>query len=238
MEKIFFIILCFIPLLGHSEISVGTSHHFSNSSSFVELSPQHVWMQFVMDDEGTQYLKLKIVKDEEIHITPENPAIFQGNFSMGQFRPIHDFESAETIEYIDNVETKGLVVTVLYGGNLGFFKDAHITSLKINSVDNCITVPINEKISKLIKETYETYLATSTSLNKVKIKAKNSNQGKVSLVSDYQLLFCKKKKSQRTWDIIKEITQSLTREKLEEIINDWNSQSDDKWDYQCKVRKL
>lgn len=53
----------------------------------------------------------------------------------------------------------------------------------------------------------------------------------------YTLTFVKKSKAASTWDVIKEQTAELNQEELQNLVDEWKSQTSDKYDFDVRVKK-
>lgn len=53
----------------------------------------------------------------------------------------------------------------------------------------------------------------------------------------FQLTYVKKATKASTWDVVKEQTVDVTKEELQQIIDEWKAQSNEKYDYDVRIKK-
>lgn len=199
-------------------------------SEWVTLSEDHIFLKFWVEDEH-QYLTLNLIEKGNIEISIDNPIIFQSEYAIRQFRPIQNFKSGDGKGKVGEIGINKNGISATYTGNFDFFIDNIITLLRITTKESNYSVPIN---SQTYKNVHNAYREVYNQIEKNKIKTGGADKEKDK---KYNLQFCKKKKNQSQWDIVKEEYRKLTQSELEKIVEEWNSQSNDKWDYQCRIHK-
>lgn len=189
-----------------------------NESDWVtisEIDKPEINFQFRYEEDNP-ILFVKIQSTDIQHVTPENTLIFLSNKgSMTQLRPSKDTE-------VTTLENGDKLLEISYRGNIDFFKEHTVSTIRLNYDGGEISLPVSQKVSNEITNLYNKFISADN----------------ITLQGDYarktEIKFFEANYNGQ-WVLKKTIFKVLTKAETDEIVNEWKSKSNEKKTYDCVV---
>lgn len=173
---------------------------------------------------GNEYLDLKW-SDQSPHVVgTDDPLMFKSTSdAITEFTPTR-IEGSTTRG--NGIKSGIWTLDATYKGDINYFKDNVIRLIRIYTSDGYIDEKVSEKDGKQICKLYDLFNSALT--------------GEVGSIAyaNYTLTFVKKKTSSKTWDKVKEeYKEDLSKDEVQQIVDEWKAQSNENYEYDCKVKK-
>ena len=230
MKRIILLFLLIPSLLSAAKIECDEIDEFTGKrtmyTSWEGCYKNYIHFRFRLQN-GIQWLDFKFIPDKAIVIgSDDNLLLKSTSGEIATFKPI-DIFSGGVGDGAVGLNGSGMFgISATYRGDLSFFKDNITRLIRINSVGGYFDREISEKEGKKIIKLYNLFTA-----------ALNGDQGSIQFFN-FTIKYLKKSVNSSNWDIVnEEYKKDVTREEIQQIITDWESKSDDSYEYKCQIKK-
>lgn len=214
------------------------NQHRALTSDWIEVSPNQLWIAF--NPRSTNPLAIKLITPEEVKIDDTNTLIIKSGYKMTQFRPSGNFESVSL-----GSENSLYEVEATYKGDLEFLKENDISEIIINTLNGPFSYPVQNKMSKSIKTKNATLVNSikrknqpinaPLSISPAEIIKRNTYTIPDKTPQMFLIEFYRLRIGETTPSLEAKETVEVTLIQLENIINEWKSNTDGHYIYDCKI---
>lgn len=230
MKKFLVLFALLIPIMANSmKIEKDYIDEFTGEreimTSWESLDKQRVHIRFHLRN-GKYFLDFKYISGDAIVIGEGDKLQFKSNDGI-----ICDFSSLAIYHgergggAVGGMGSGAWGISARYSGDVAWFQSNLPVLMRLNASREYIDFKLSEKDGYKLQDLANLFIATA--------------EGNIAVKPVlYNIQYLKKKKSSREWDLVKEETDKrLNQEQLKALVEEWESQTTDKTEYKCSVKK-
>ena len=177
---------------------------------------------------GHQYLDFKKHVNGAIVIAEDDLLCFKSTTDqMTSFHAIRSYMGERGGGAVGLNGSGNWGISATYKGDLGYFNNNTIRLIRLYSTDGYYDNTVKENDGKKLQKLYSLFL-----------DALNGGVGAGASYKDYTVTYFKSTNKGKTWEQVDEkFFRNLSPEEIKSKIDEWKSKSDEKYLYDCKIKK-
>lgn len=232
IKALLLLLSLFIPIVADAmKIETDEIDEFTEQrtliTSWESLCNKKVHVRFRMQN-GHQLLDFKMFYDGAVVIGEDEKLMFKSTDDViGKFTSISIYHGSRGGGATGLMGSGAWGISATYSGELSYFSENIVRLVRVYFTDAYTDLKISDADGKKLVNLYNLFDG-----------AMQKQPGKSAVFANYTITFLKSGNKGKAWDVVEErYIKDASAEDITTIISEWKSQSNERYIYECKIKK-